>query len=161
LAPLPALTSVARATAAVSCFRRDLSCVPFEDAGRPDSPMAVPYVPSTTTTTPAPTTTTTTPPPTCPPVVVCPTTPFPTRPPRPDCPWLTATLSDRIMECYEGRCDVTRSGWDCCHINGGRKQCPRSKPIMCNARACSGDFCCDTVADGCARYGGPRGCGGA
>lgn len=117
---------------------------------------------STTTTTRTTTvTTTTTTPRTCPPVTACPTTTvIPTRPPNPGCPYLNSSTTDDILECYEGRCNVRVSGWDCCRINSGRKQCPKNRPLMCAAQTCGGDYCCDSLADGCARYGGPRDCNG-
>jgi hypothetical protein len=77
----------------------------------------------------------------------------------PGCPWNAVSSSSSHMRCGDGSaCDVNREGWACCGRRGGRAQCPGIKPLMCSARTCGGDHCCDYLADRCSRYSGMRPC---
>jgi hypothetical protein len=75
-----------------------------------------------------------------------------------DCPWLTPTNGDFVLECKDGStCDVLREGWTCCSERGGRAKCPLAFPLMCAQSNCEdGDYSCANDCDG---LGGIRLCG--
>ena len=55
---------------------------------------------------------------------------------------------------------MSKDGWDCCQLKGGRLQCPANKPVMCARRDCNYDYCCDySGPNACYNHGGPRICG--
>jgi len=61
-----------------------------------------------------------------------------------NCPWLTHSEEDNVMECLDGhRCRLDVEGWACCEHHYGRAKCPRDIPVMCDT-LCSGqtEYCC-------------------
>lgn len=75
------------------------------------------------------------------------------------CPWAQHSGEDYVLECGDGtRCNVGSEGWGCCATRQQRQKCPQNYPEMCNARECSGDYCCAPTG-GCDEYGyGQRPC---
>ena len=60
-----------------------------------------------------------------------------------------ATEKEDVLECQDGStCNIKTDpkGWKCCNKkdHGGRKKCPKNKPIICSNKICDGgtDFCC-------------------
>ena len=73
-----------------------------------------------------------------------------------------ATEKDDVMECQDGfTCNITTDpkGWRCCNKrdHGGRRKCPKNKPVICANKICDGgtDFCCAFKQSDCnGIYGG-------
>merc|ERR1711988_208153 len=102
---------------------------PCTETLAPTTPVPTPSTSMPTPITPVPTPSTPAPPGTPAPTTSSPTTPSPTLP----CPWRTPSGQNNLLVCRDGTmCDVSVSGWSCCAGQGGRSQCPVSKPTMCN-----------------------------
>jgi len=84
---------------------------------------------------------------------------------QPGCDWLQSngkpkhTGDINKMKCANGKfCtgdDDLETNWDCCNANGGRVQCPKNYPVMCDrivTGSCGNDYCCEkdgtVLADG-------------
>lgn len=72
------------------------------------------------------------------------------------CAWQKPT-TDETLHCADGSyCNPKTDQWTCCATHGGRLQCPKSLPYMCNQMNCGGnDYCC---ADWCEYYDGDKPC---
>lgn len=74
-----------------------------------------------------------------------------------ECPWMLPSPVVGHAECQDG--NYSRGGWitGACQREGygGIRRCPWDKPVMCNNRTCSGDYCC---AQNCKDLDGPREC---
>ena len=77
-----------------------------------------------------------------------------------------ATEKDDVMECKDGStCNIATdpNRWRCCNkkSHGGRKKCPKNKPVICAKKICDGgtDFCCAFKQTDCnGIYGGVLSC---
>lgn len=65
--------------------------------------------------------------------------------------------TDSTLHCVDGTyCNPQTQQWTCCATHGGRLQCPKEFPRMCNQKNCGGnDYCCATW---CEYYDGDRPC---
>jgi len=72
------------------------------------------------------------------------------------CDWQRPT-TDQTMHCVDGSyCNPKTDQWTCCATHGGRLQCPKDFPKMCNQMDCGGnDYCCATW---CEYYDGDKPC---
>lgn len=72
------------------------------------------------------------------------------------CAWQRPTADD-TMHCSDGTyCSPKTDQWTCCATHGGRLQCPKFLPYMCNQMDCGGnDYCC---ASWCEYYDGDKPC---
>jgi hypothetical protein len=54
------------------------------------------------------------------------------------CPWKEGhSNEDDVLKCMDGHsCNIKYHGWDCCVQHGGRSNCPKNFPVMCQASHC-------------------------
>ena len=74
------------------------------------------------------------------------------------CPWITPTNTDDVLQCYDGSfCDKNTKGWNCCETRQGIMRCPKNHPKRCASTDCLGNtyHCCRSD---CKKYGGDKEC---